>query len=236
MNNLNHLLFLVSECLEEIELCVTEVENGLELLLPKPDQFFIPVENQQEVISSSQAMMSSANTKTNCEIKDPCIVCSENSDTLRDIPSTSCSSCTSQEHAFTTSLNPNSLNIDSAEGKLFSNISNLMATTSNKINDSQESESDSDEEFEEINSHHHDDFTQQHGMFNHNFSLTVRVGGESSEPTMRENEDNADIIDNVRGQYRVIKNKYLHRVKKWLKVMKQFHLICALKLIKVIES
>ncbi|WAR22389.1 UVSSA-like protein [Mya arenaria] len=227
----------MSDLQEDIELCVTEVENGLELLMPTPDQFFIPVametSSEQEVTSSitsssnNQKVISSESNSLENSFK-------LSSQTLSNAPSNEdsqksklCdqkSDCDGENvgEDFLQSLCKCGSKIDHIEE--FSVISqgrDISKKTCKHCQDepiktvgNSEYEKESDNE----DTADSDGFSQQHGLFNHNFSLTINVGGVS-EPRVEETEDNKDIIEDVRGKYRLIKNRFLPKVKKWVETL-----------------
>lgn len=88
---------------------------------------------------------------------------------------------------------------------------------SDKRSDDEKEEDDgSDDDFEEVGTLENGEFTQEHGLFDRKFALTVELGHGGSR--LQETEDNQDLIQGVRDQYMLIKTKYLPAVKRWLQV------------------
>lgn len=64
-------------------------------------------------------------------------------------------------------------------------------------------------------------FTQELGLFSRQMALTIDLG--TDETRVPETEDNRDIIQGVREQYKLIKHKYLNKVKKFIQVLREYN-------------
>ena len=143
--------------------------------MPRPDNFFIPLKDEQENCPLSKSATSSvASTMTasgNTDIEN-------RTNQVQDI------------------------------------------TGSGKARDSNDSDGndkgDDDDDFEEVDNDKNGTFTQEHGLLDRKFAITVELG--PSGRSLEETEDNRDLIQGVRDQYTLIKTKYLPAVKKWLQV------------------
>ena len=65
------------------------------------------------------------------------------------------------------------------------------------------------------------DFFQRHGMTSHNACVVVLMPtscGEGGRVTVTESDDTSDVITLLRDNYKLVVNKFLPMVRKWLKV------------------
>lgn len=187
--------YLSAEAETDIRLCLTEIENGISLLMPKPDEFFIPLHEGQEADSVNNSDQSASSSQTHDSTQETNVA-----KTNLDKPNKSSSDCDDviSDDILEAGLN----NMNSSEQE--------SSTTKEKQGQSRDYENNSDNE-EEGSS-----FTQEHGLFSHKFSLTINVGAKQSG--VFETEDNVAIIQDVQDQYRLIKTRFLPKVKKWLQV------------------
>ncbi|KAH3785415.1 UV-stimulated scaffold protein A-like [Dreissena polymorpha] len=206
----------------EIEICVTQVENGLELLLPKPDEFFIPVDvhevtQSKQEVTTSETMTSSVDmTSQNSSGSSACInKKAEHSEDISKINNSMVDSVSGTDSYCTNGM-INRLESDSQSQTATSHDSSPISTSAKYIEPDyplgSDSENDSEEGVEDSS------LGQQHGVFSRQFALTISIGGPENT-TVQETEDNAAIIEGIQGQYRLIKNKYLPRVKTWLQTL-----------------
>lgn len=95
------------------------------------------------------------------------------------------------------------------------NVKVTEGTTDNQQENSEEDDSDeSDSDYEPV--WDHSGLRQAYGLGSRNYQISVTVGGKDR---LRETEDNKDIIQSLKDQYRLVKTKYLGEIKKWLKTM-----------------
>jgi len=189
-----------------MRLCVTEIENGIILLMPKPDEFFIPLNEQDKNGESEQSTNSSHKHIETEAINYSRVESEKNNDQSVNSPK-------SEDQT-------NGDNTDSSNQEDRSPIENSLTTGVNENGQAcEEDNSDAEnDDFAENGEDVGDSFTQDHGLFSHKFSLTITVGGKQSG--VQETEDNEAIIQGVQDQYRLIKSRFLPKVKKWLQVGK----------------
>lgn len=208
---------------------MTEIENGIQLLMPKPDDFFIPLNEEDQtddlnssghatgpfLEKSSQEGPSQESVKTAANSVDENDSASamrngksshseliQNGKCENDIDEVSHGIKNSREHNSNSLCPEKDLEKTTDRSESTDNVEERLTSTCG-------------EEYDVGSS-----FTREHGHFTHEFSLTISVGPKQSG--VQQTEDNADIIEGVQGQYRLIKAKFLPRVKKWLQV----HFVC----------
>lgn len=194
----------------DIHLCLTEIENGLQLLMPKPDDFFIPLTGKMGASGThtvTSSMTSSSDNKSDMISADDRLKLCEKSKVKEDTDEVNDKLANEKGDIYAVNL-PH-------------NVTNNSGTTTvdgqNTLENNIESESESDSEFEDVHSGQNHAFTQEYGQFDRKFALTIKVCQPAT--SLQETEDNEDLIQGVRDQYRLIKTKYLPAVKKWLQVM-----------------
>lgn len=221
-----HIFYLLTlENEADIQLCVTEIENGIQLLMPKPDDFFIPLNegDQSDGLNSSGHAAGPALEKSSQEgpsqesVKTVAKSVDEN-----DSASVMCNGKSSDPELIQNGKCENSSDevSQSVQDSREQNSNSLCSEKDlEKTTDRSESIDDVEERLTSTCDEEYDvgsSFTREHGHFTHEFSLTINVGPKQSG--VQQTEDNADIIEGVQGQYRLIKAKFLPRVKKWLQV------------------
>ncbi|XP_060573825.1 UV-stimulated scaffold protein A-like isoform X2 [Ruditapes philippinarum] len=172
----------------EIQLCLTEVENGLQLLMPGPDDFFIPLKDTGGTSMLSHSTSSVTSTVTSSE------------ETITN----------NDDISVSIHLTDKDMGIENVKN----NTHNISGTDISQENNDSEDDND---DFEEVDTDVNSAFTQEHGLFDRKFALTVELG--ESGRSLKETEDNRDLIQGVRDQYTLIKTKYLPAVKRWIQVM-----------------
>lgn len=189
----------------EMDRCLQEMESGFELLVPKPDTLFSQTDCPISCISQHSV------TTVHSSLK-----CQES----RDI-----SSCKYQQEETT--------RIEQSDSRRNSVVSpsSLHNTPSSDDEESSTGEiQDTTEGLDSLpevpgNRSHDDDvdmnFLQRHGMTSHSAPLVVSLltGPEDgSRLVVGENVDTSDIITTLRDNYKLVVNKFLPMVRKWLKV------------------
>lgn len=238
-------LFSTVESELDIQLCITEVVNGLQLLMPRPDDFFISlnddVATSSEFTSAASTMTSASSVMSSDSSKDDAtnrVSSSQNSTEITDKSEIDRIKCTGKhkenfEHAASHYASPSSavkdsVDIDSGNHTDSAIIPDIHKDISKEDIKPITSDAEGsfaadafydkdDDEFEEVNDAENI-FTQEHGLFDRKFAMTVKVG--QTELSLQETDDNRDLIQGVRDQYRLIKTKYLSAVKRWIQVLK----------------
>ena len=239
---------------------VTEVENGLELLMPHPDNFFIGTTESTSTLQTDSTETSQVINKSKTPLDKIILVESNNSQKgpddaiLKGEPdevsdpkeagldqnSTKCNENKILQSGLSHENENQSNNInkhaDSATCNVYNGerITNLetfddknmktmqMFGHGDSNNDGRSS--DNEEELDNDDSDEEDFaenlrggvFTQEHGIMSHTFEITVDMGAE--ERGLKVTDDNADIVQDVREKYKLIKSKYLSYVKRWIQV------------------
>ena len=168
----------------DIEVCLKEIENCIQLLLPHPDLFFLPESETDEHISSNNS--SKPNTTFNCLEETDDTFSSKVLDKYSDDP-------------------------------MSSEI--LEKVQQETCEDEQSLVTDHD--FYDVDERL--GFTQAYGLGTRDYQLSVTVGG--SENSIKKTDDNKDIIQTLKDQYRLVKRKYLDYIKKWLQTMDKYRAV-----------
>lgn len=226
----------------DIQLCITEVENGLQLLMPRPDDFFISLDRDvgtssdltsvASTLTSASSVTSIGSSKDNkrvtfihnqsteitCESEVDEIKCKHKEVFVQDASHyTSPSNVIIDSGDIDSGIHTESAIIPDIHKDISKDdiVPNTPGTAGSFAEDAFYDKDNDD--FEEINDAENV-FAQEHGLFDRKFAMTVKVG--QAGPSLQETEDNRDLIQGVRDQYRLIKTKYLSAVKRWIQVRK----------------
>ncbi|KAL4232287.1 hypothetical protein ACF0H5_009858 [Mactra antiquata] len=241
-NRLNKIDQEILDTESEIQLSLTVVENGIQLLLPHPDDFCIPMNDEpgtSEILNKCKSCnnivtdsnITSLNGKyelnsVNKSVAGFCKSCDSRTiedefhskkhkqcsiESEKEYPQSSTSDTKLCDQGYSQEVNQNDSHMDTVNGN------------NEETNDEEGSDEMSDVEDEDG----HDDMegvdesgmNKEHGYLDPTFSLTISVGPVSNN--LEETEDNTDLIQGVREQYRLIKTKFMPMVKKWIQVLEE---------------
>ena len=286
-----HSLINISDLTPDIELCLKEIENCIQLLMPHPDTFFIPEPENPDLttgplnktdkqIGTIESSENTGRLKTDNEslldnngvVMDlgKCDNCKCNtsqafkdndyagmktsgtSDHLEDTIKSVCScdrhSSTVQgkadpgssenanikngkrvgEHREQTPLENSAIINEKSENVTAENYVRTQLSDNNEIGcsymgadakEDDDDDDDDDDDFQEVGAHA--ELRQAYGLGSRDYQISVTIGGDDR---LKETEDNTYIIQNLKDQYRLVKNKYLGVIKKWIKV--KFYELC----------
>ena len=205
----------------DIEVCLKEIENCIQLLLPHPDTFFIAqsaTPEQSSLSSHSHVIKRPVSpSEAPLQIYGKCQVCGTASD------KNNLCSCIENFETVRESSNTNNTNVSNTDSSETIQGCSQQANpdnsdTSNALGSIQpkkweEESDDSDDDFDDLDENVA--FTQAYGLGSRNYQISVTVGGKYNR--VEETDDNKDIIQTLKDQYRLAK-KYLISVKSWLQV------------------
>ncbi len=225
----------MNESVGEVKTCILQACNCLSLLLPDPDEFQIPglqsprvfrqdinpwalpkhakglseitsedksteksilpdTEKQDSSFHANDASKSAASERMNCSDTDVCDLCRKQ-------------------------IKGKSLSDEDTSSSLCSCISkpvpsNSADVTDTSLEDAESSGTDSEDmsEEEEVEMNQ----GRVHGIGSHSFSLTIDMFPDIVH--IQETEDNTDILLNLKDSARLIQNKFMPAVKRWLDV------------------
>jgi hypothetical protein len=200
----------------EINHCIQEMKSAFELLVPKPGSVFSQTDNS--IISASQSVSSEeprdmSSYKHQLEInrnEKPLSLGDKPAGSLEypDKVSLGCPDKTDQE-SLTCEKTSKQLSGDDAEDINDIGAAEDMAEINDHIGISDSVSHDVD-----IN------FLQRHGMTSHHMPLVVSViSSDQGQLVVNESEDTQDIINLLRDNYKLVVNRFLLIVRKWLKVV-----------------
>lgn len=266
----------------DIELCLKEIENCIQLLMPHPDTFFIPEpekpdltmgllnktdeqmgaiessENKRRLKTDSDYLLDNTGVVGKCDkckcntsqaLKDDDNVQMTTSGTSDQVEDTIKKVCSCDKHSSTmlgehdpcASENANIENskrpgdcqeqtpLESSAiiNQKSENVSgeNNVRTQQSDYNgigcsdmgaDAEEDGNDDedDDDFQEVGAHA--ELRQAYGLGSRDYQISVTIGGDDR---LKETEDNTYIIQSLKDQYRLVKNKYLGVIKKCIKTM-----------------
>ena len=206
------------EC--EINRCIQEMESAFELLVPKPDTLFSQIDTPIKFVSDSVSSEESCDS-SGCEYQQLEIRKTEKSTISgrhldEPVASLGCPDRIDKEASLTCEETNEQLSQENTNiSEDLTDINDIDLTDINdQVNISEDDPS--------VTSRNVDiNFLQRHGMTSHHVPLVVSVSvlsGDSGRVVVKESEDTMDIITLLRDNYKLVINRFLPMVRKWLKV------------------
>ena len=127
-----------------------------------------------------------------------------------------------QTHLKNDAINSENLNNNSGNSVKTDKVQNSVTESSDKgadcdgnndVDDDDDNDDEDDDDFQEVGAHA--ELRQAYGLGSRDYQISVTISGDDR---LKETEDNEDIIRSLKDQYRLVRNKYLGVIKKWIKV------------------
>ncbi|KAI0222633.1 UV-stimulated scaffold protein A [Lamellibrachia satsuma] len=187
----------ISDMEPEIQMCLTQLDNCLQLLLPSPDNFDIaevchaPSKRPSHTVQGDSSLeKDSANVE-----KDSANVEKDSANVEKDSANVEKDSAKKEKYSEYAEKDSVDVEKDSA---------NAENDSSHVENDSAGKDKDED-----------GDFVRQHGLGSINYSIQVCVG----DIQLTETEDNVDLLDTLQDSMRLVSGQFLPSTRHWLEAM-----------------
>lgn len=229
----------IAETRAEIESCLTQIDNCLQLLLPDPDSFNIfgldsPDPAMVSKPFSYSSMLSNSAQRTSTSTVDSST--SDNADKVKNLTQVDSNSLNVQSDLKSVSKANIQTQGQAAETCTETSTENVTGAKQFQVpqqNDSNkqvsipggESEDDSSENFGEVSSSSDEEdeggeersnFLREYGLGSQKYSLDITVNVDNIG--VQENDDNRDIIRTVLDLNTLVKNKFTPLVQRWMEV------------------
>lgn len=202
----------MEESTTEMLACLTEVENGFNLIVPHPGNFFVKDIETEPVTMPKINLSDCSNSDAECN--PTMVVTSSSANTAlktNDHPESVAN--LSPSYATKDNTDPSVSNQSNPTSDITDpSVPNQSSQHASSDVDS-EGEYGSDEEIEDAQLIH------QHGLGSRNYNISIEIPKESAGVSVEENEDTADILKMLKDQYQLINKKYLPSLQKWLNIL-----------------
>ena len=208
----------------EIQMCLTQLDNCLQLLLPSPDNFDIPeVCHASSKPPSHMVQGDSSVEKDSANVeKDSANGEKDSADAEKDSAKKEKYSEYAEKDSAVVKKDSADAEKDSAKKEKYSEYAEKDSAVVKKDsvdveNDSSHVENDSAGKDKDEDG----DFVRQHGLGSINYSIQVCVG----DIQLTETEDNVDLLDTLQDSLRLVSGQFLPSTRHWLEVGHNVYII-----------